>query len=70
MSYGAPHPIIPTLQPFHAFFRAKTWDSAVQKVLNNSPAYRDELSSSMLERFQLFTTPWDKPVSDQYIIGA
>ena len=30
---------------------------AVQKVLNNITAYRDELSSLMTERFQLFTTP-------------
>jgi len=31
--------------------------SAVQKVLNNSAAYSDELASLMTERFQLFTTP-------------
>jgi hypothetical protein len=30
---------------------------AVQNVLNNIAAYRDELSSLMTERFQLFTTP-------------
>jgi transposase len=29
--------------------------SAVQKVLNNIPAYREELSTLMPERFQLFT---------------
>ena len=31
--------------------------TAVQNVLNNIPAYHDELSSLMTERFQLFTTP-------------
>ena len=31
--------------------------SAIQKVLNNIAAYRDELSKLMTERFQLFTTP-------------
>jgi transposase len=30
---------------------------AVQNVLNNTAAYREELSSLMTERFQLFTTP-------------
>lgn len=30
--------------------------TAVQKVLNNIAAYREELSSLMTERFQLFTT--------------
>jgi transposase len=30
---------------------------AVQNVLNNIAAYRDDLSSLMTERFQLFTTP-------------
>ena len=30
---------------------------AVQNVLNNIVAYREELSSLMTERFQLFTTP-------------
>ncbi len=30
---------------------------AVQNVLNNITAYRDELASLMTERFQLFTTP-------------
>ena len=40
--------------------------SAVQKVLNNIVAYRDELSKRMTERFQLFTAPSDKPVSAYY----
>jgi transposase len=31
--------------------------SEVQKVLKDIPAYREELSSLMTERFQLFTTP-------------
>jgi hypothetical protein len=31
--------------------------SAVQKVLNNIQAYRDELATLMTERFQLFTAP-------------
>ena len=31
--------------------------TAVQKVLNNIAAYRDELATLMTERFQLFTTP-------------
>ena len=31
--------------------------AAVQNVLNNIAAYRDELSKLMTERFQLFTTP-------------
>jgi len=31
--------------------------TAVQNVLNNIAAYREELSSLMTERFQLFTAP-------------
>jgi hypothetical protein len=31
--------------------------TAVQNVLNNIAAYRDDLASLMTERFQLFTTP-------------
>jgi transposase len=38
---------------FHATFGE--FRSAVQKVLNNIAAYRDELASLMTERFQLFT---------------
>ena len=38
---------------FHATF--VEFRSAVQKVLNNVAAYRDELASLMTERFQLFT---------------
>jgi len=40
---------------YHATFAE--FRAAVQKVLNNLPAYRAELASLLTERFQLFTTP-------------
>jgi len=40
---------------YHATFTE--FRAAVQKVLNNLPAYRAELASLLTERFQLFTTP-------------
>lgn len=40
---------------YHATFAE--FQAAVQKILNNIPAYRNDLTSLMTERFQLFTTP-------------
>jgi transposase len=40
---------------YHATFAA--FHAAVQKVLNNLPAYRAERASLLTERFQRFTTP-------------
>ena len=40
---------------YHATFAA--FRAAVQKVLNNLPAYRAERASLLTERFQRFTTP-------------
>jgi transposase len=40
---------------YHATFAE--FRAAVQKVLNNFSAYREELASLLTERFQLFTTP-------------
>ena len=40
---------------YHATFAA--FRAAVQKVLNNLPAYRAERASLLTERFQPFTTP-------------
>ena len=40
---------------YHATFAE--FQAAVQKVLNNIAAYRNDFVSLMTERFQLFTTP-------------
>jgi hypothetical protein len=44
-----------TRNRFYATFAE--FRSAVQKVLNNITAYRDGLTTLMIERFQLFTAP-------------
>jgi hypothetical protein len=50
----------------HYYTTFAEFRKTVQNVLNNITAYRDELSLLMTERFQLFTRPKDKPVSDHY----